>query len=83
MNNKEFCEKLNISEPTLYNWKRDKPILYKIVMEYKNNNLDKNKDLSEIDELLKYFNDLSILEKEYYLSEIKAKVLKRKIENKE
>ncbi|EPH09256.1 hypothetical protein HMPREF9309_00775 [Campylobacter ureolyticus ACS-301-V-Sch3b] len=83
MNNKEFCEKLNISEPTLYNWKRDKPLLYKIVMEYKNNNLDKNKDLSEIDELLKYFNDLSILEKEYYLSEIKAKVLKRKIENKE
>ena len=83
MNNKEFCEKLNISEPTLYNWKRDKPLLYKIVMEYKNNNLDKNKDLSEIDELLKYFNDLSILEKEYYLSEIKAKVLKRKIENKD
>lgn len=83
MNNKEFCEKLNISEPTLYNWKRDKPFLYKIVMEYKNNNLDKNKNLSEIDELLKYFNDLSILEKEYYLSEIKAKVLKRKIENKE
>ncbi|MCZ6175094.1 hypothetical protein O6B97_01170 [Campylobacter ureolyticus] len=83
MNNKEFCEKLNISEPTLYNWKRDKPFLYKILMEYKNNNLDKNKDLSEIDELLKYFNDLSILEKEYYLSEIKAKVLKRKIENKE
>lgn len=83
MNNKEFCEKLNISEPTLYNWKRDKPLLYKIIMEYKNNNLDKNKDLSEIDELLKYFNDLSILEKEYYLSEIKAKVLKRKIENKD
>ncbi len=83
MNNKEFCEKLNISEPTLYNWKRDKPLLYKIVMEYKKNNLDENKDLSEIDELLKYFNDLSILEKEYYLSEIKAKVLKRKIENKD
>ncbi|MCZ6172901.1 hypothetical protein [Campylobacter ureolyticus] len=83
MNNKEFCEKLNISEPTLYNWKRDKPFLYKILMEYKNKNLDKNKNLSEIDELLKYFNDLSILEKEYYLSEIKAKVLKRKIENKD
>ncbi|QKF64683.1 hypothetical protein [Campylobacter corcagiensis] len=83
MNNKEFCEKLNISEPTLYNWKKDKPFLYKIVMEYKNENLEKNKNLSKIDELLKYFNDLSILEKEYYLSEIKARVLKKQIENKE
>lgn len=80
MNNKDFCEKLNISEPTLYNWKREKPFLYKIIMQYKNENLDKNTIYSKKDELLKYFNNLSDIEKEYYLSDIKSRVLKKQIE---
>mgnify|MGYP000850654192 FL=1 len=40
MNNKEFCEILKISEPTLYNWKKEKPYLYAIVMDFKRDNLD-------------------------------------------
>lgn len=80
MNNKEFCEKLNISEPTLYNWKKDKPFLYQIVMEYKENNIDKKENLSKIDTLLKYFNNLSELEKDYYISEITTRVLKKELD---
>ncbi|MBE3605538.1 hypothetical protein CCAL13119_01010 [Campylobacter sp. RM13119] len=79
MNNKDFCEKLNISEPTLYNWKKDKPFLYKIVMEYKETFLEKKENLSKNDELLKYYNNLSDIEKEYYFAEIKARVLKKEI----
>ena len=40
MNIKEFCNFLNISEPTIYNWRTDKPNLYKIVMEYKKEKID-------------------------------------------
>ena len=53
MNVKEFCNFLNISEPTIYNWRTDNPNLYKIVMEYKKEKIDNPDNLSEI---LKYFN---------------------------
>ncbi|WP_096023884.1 hypothetical protein [Campylobacter lanienae] len=77
MNLKEYCKFLNISEPTIYNWKNDKPNLYKIVIEYKKEKIDNENNLSEI---LKYYNLLSEKEKEYYLSDIKARVLKKEIE---
>lgn len=77
MNLKEYCKFLNISEPTIYNWKSDKPNLYKIVIEYKKEKIDNENNLSEI---LKYYNLLSEKEKEYYLSDIKARVLKKEIE---
>lgn len=81
MNNKELCKILNISEPTLYNWKKEKPVLYKIVIEYKESK-ENNKNLNILDELIKYFNNLKKIEQEYYLAEIKAKILKREIEEK-
>lgn len=77
MNLKEYCKYLNISEPTIYNWKSDKPNLYKIVIEYKKEKIDNENNLSEI---LKYYNLLSEKEKEYYLSDIKARVLRKEIE---
>ena len=77
MDLKEYCKFLNISEPTIYNWKNDKPNLYKIVIEYKKEKIDNENNLSEI---LKYYNLLSEKEKEYYLSDIKARVLKKEIE---
>ena len=80
MNNKEFCNLLNISEPTLYNWKKEKEFLYKIVMEYKNKILEQKENLNNESELLKYFNNLSEKEKQYYIAEIKAKILKRELE---
>lgn len=78
MNNKDFCKLLKISEPTLYNWKKEKEFLYKIVMEYKENSINKTDNVET--EFLKYFNNLSEKEKEYYIAEIKAKILKREIE---
>lgn len=78
MNNKDFCDLLKISEPTLYNWKKEKELLYQIVMEYKKNIIEKESNLES--EFIKYFNNLSEKEKEYYIAEIKAKILKREIE---
>ena len=77
MNVKEFCNFLNISEPTIYNWRADKPNLYKIVMEYKKEKIDNPDNLSEI---LKYFNKLSEKEKEFYLADIKARILRKELE---
>ena len=77
MNIKEFCNFLNISEPTIYNWRADKPNLYKIVMEYKKEKIDNTDNLSE---MLKYFNKLSEKEKEFYLADIKARIRKKELE---
>lgn len=75
---RELCNYLNITTPTLYNWKKYKPNLYEIVMDFKesnDNNLDKREQI-----LLKLFRQLEDLEKEFYISEINTRILKRKIE---
>ena len=84
MNNKDFAKKLNISEPTLYNWKKEKPFLYQIVMQYKEKYLKNNNNLKNFSkkekEFLEYFNKLNDIEKEYYIADIKARILKKEIE---
>ena len=84
MNNKDFAKKLNISEPTLYNWKKEKPFLYQIVMQYKEKYLKNNNNLNNFSkkekEFLEYFNKLNDNEKEYYIADIKARKLKKEIE---
>ncbi|WP_298053584.1 hypothetical protein [uncultured Campylobacter sp.] len=80
MNNKDFCEILKISEPTLYNWKKEKEYLYSIVMNYKKEHFDNKGQETIEDELLKYFKNLSKIEKEFYLSDIKARILKKEID---
>lgn len=84
MNNKDFAKKLNISEPTLYNWKKEKPFLYQIVMQYKDKYLKNNNNLNNFSkkekEFLEYFNKLNDIEKEYYIADIKARILKKEIE---
>lgn len=35
MTNKELCKKFNITEPTFYNWRKTKPELLKLILQYK------------------------------------------------
>ena len=74
---RELCDYFGITTPTYYNWKKEKPNLYKIVMEYKKEKIDNPDNLSEI---LKYFNKLSEKEKEFYLADIKARILRKELE---
>lgn len=83
MNNKELAQFLDISEQALYKWRKERPNLYKIAMFYKER---LNDSLGEIDEktqlLLSYFERLSEKEKEYYLSDIHTRLLKKEIDEK-
>lgn len=78
MNNKELCEYISITEPTIYAWKKNKPNLYNILMNFKKQNL--NTLSIEEKEILKLFNKLSEMEKEMYYSEIKARILRKEID---
>jgi DNA-binding transcriptional regulator YiaG len=78
MNNKELAKYLEISEQGLYKWKKSRPTLYKIVMDWKNG---LNSSLVENQELNKLFNQLSTKEQEMYLSEIRARVLRKKLDS--
>ncbi|MCI6989486.1 MAG: TetR/AcrR family transcriptional regulator [Campylobacter sp.] len=73
---KEIADYLEIQLRTLYNWEKSRPKLYKFIIEnfYKN-----NEKISNYDELRKYFDKLNDLEKEYFLSQIKIKVLEKEI----
>lgn len=75
MNNKELCESIGITEPTIYNWKKNKPKLYSILMEYKN----KTKNNLVDEDFINDFNQLTEEEKSMYKYEIKAKVMRKKL----
>lgn len=75
---RELCEYINITTPTLYNWKKEKPNLYKIIENFNsenNDNLDKKEQ-----EFIKLFRQLNEKEKEYYLSDMNARILKKELE---
>jgi len=73
-NQDKIAKLLNISRTTLHNWKKEKPYLYKIIMNHFNN--EQNGE----NELLKLFDELTEIEKEMYISEIKARVLRKKLD---
>ena len=49
-------------------------------MNYKKEHFDNKGQETIEDELLKYFKNLSKIEKEFYLSDIKARILKKEID---
>ncbi len=75
---RELCKYLNITTPTLYNWKKEKPNLYNIVMNF-NKEISNNLNNKE-EEIIKLFRQLEEKEKEYYIADIKARILKKEIE---
>ena len=76
MEKKEIANLLEIELRTLYNWEKSRPKLYNFIMENINS---KQENTSKIDELKKYFEKLSDIEQEYYLSSLKVKVLEKEI----
>ena len=80
MEKKEIANLLEIELRTLYNWEKSRPKLYNFIMENINS---KQENTSKIDELKKYFEKLSEIEQEYFLSSLKVKVLEKEIKQTE
>lgn len=76
MEKKEIANLLDIELRTLYNWEKSRPKLYNFIIENINNRYE---NTSKIEELRKYFEKLSEIEQEYYLSSLKVKVLEKEI----
>ncbi len=78
MTKKDIAEKIGITEQTLHNWKKNKKLLYEIVINYFSNENNLNISKEEKD-LLEAFRELSEEEKKLYSYEIKARALRKKL----
>ena len=76
MEKKEKANLLEIELRTLYNWEKNRPTLYKFIVENIDKSIEKN---SKFDELKEYFEKLTEKEQEFYLSNIKITVLKKEL----
>lgn len=73
MTKDEIAKRLNITRVTLYNWEKTKPELIKIINEYYN----KQSEMTEANEILKYFYKLDPQRQELYFTKIKLEVLEK------
>ena len=76
MNKREVAKFIEKDISTIYNWEKNNPNLYKILEFYfqKENEINpKHKELIEL------FDKLSEIEQQFYLSNIKARILKKEI----
>ena len=79
MEKKELAVRMKISLATIYNWEKTKPELMKLVklgIKYEEGTTEKENEINIL------FNQLDEDEKEMYLAEIKARVLRKKINKK-
>jgi len=77
MKKKEIAEKINVSLATIYNWEKTKPELLKLIKL----GIEKEKGITK-NEINQLYEQLEEEEKEMYLAEIKARVLRKKINKK-
>ena len=75
MDKKEIAKIIKKDITTLYNWEKRNPELYKAVYEYFNG-IQLSDDEKNILELFKKLNNT---EKEYYITDIKLRILKKEI----
>jgi len=75
---RELCKYINITTPTLYNWKQEKHNLYKIIENF--NKQEQNMLNKKHKELINIFDKLTEKEQEYYLADMKTRILKKEIE---
>ncbi|WP_235044412.1 hypothetical protein, partial [Campylobacter concisus] len=76
MNKREVAEFIGKDIKTIYNWEKNNPNLYKILEFYFQKESEINPKHKELIEL---FDKLSEIEQEFYLSDIKARILKKEI----
>lgn len=77
MDKKEVAKFIKKDIKTLYNWEKENPNLYKIIEFYFQKDKEINPKFKELKEL---FSKLSELEQEYYISDMKTRILKKEIE---
>ncbi|MDY0194397.1 MAG: hypothetical protein RBR93_12885 [Aliarcobacter butzleri] len=82
MTNAEIAKKLNIAEKTIYNWKQNRKELFEIVENALNGTVNITVENKKTKELINLFEKLSEKEKEMYILEIKARILKKEIDEK-
>ena len=76
MNKREVAEFIGKDIKTIYNWEKNNPNLYKILEFY----FQKESEINPTHkELIEQFDKLSEVEQEFYLSDIKARILKKEI----
>lgn len=77
MNKKKIAETLEIELRTLYNWEKTRPKLYEFIIKtFENKNIE-NENNTKIIEI---FSKLSEKEKEFYITDMKARILKKELE---
>nr|DAS66044.1 MAG TPA: transcriptional repressor DicA [Inoviridae sp.] len=76
MNKREVAEFIGKDIKTIYNWEKNNPNLYKILEFYFQKESEINPKHKKLIEL---FDKLSEIEQEFYLSDIKARILKKEI----
>lgn len=76
MNKREVAEFIGKDIKTIYKWEKNNPNLYKILEFYFQKESEINPKHKELIEL---FDKLSEIEQEFYLSDIKARILKKEI----
>lgn len=76
MNKKEVAEFIGKDIKTIYNWEKTNPNLYKILEFY----FQKESEINQTHKkLIELFDKLSEIEQQFYLSDIRARILKKEI----
>ncbi|MGF7404379.1 histidine kinase [Campylobacter concisus] len=76
MNKREVAKFIGKDIKTIYNWEKNNPNLYKILEFYFQKESEINPTHKELIEL---FDKLSEMEQQFYLSDIRARILKKEI----
>lgn len=82
MTNAEIAKKLKIAEKTIYNWKKNRKELFEIIengIKFKENQIENHVN-NTYQEIIELFKKLSEQEIQYYIMDIKARILKKEIE---
>ena len=82
MTNAEIAKKLKIAEKTIYNWRKNRKELFEVIENGLNSK--KNKESLYVNdtykELIQLFEKLSEQEIQYYILDIKTRILKKEID---